>query len=169
MSKALGSTPESSHLPGLYKLSPHVKGDAGLLCSPRPPTSLLPYLQSYTKTDFARSGTPSTSSFTLPAGVVYSQGGQIAESDDQPVSHSSEVLLRKWGLPTRLEKGKVMLDGEYVVCEEGSTLNSHQTALLKFFGVAMAEFRVGVVAYWSSEGGEVVVVEGEDGAEGMEE
>jgi hypothetical protein len=39
--------------------------------------------------------------------------------------------------------------------------------LLKFFGVAMAEFRVRVVAYWVAEGGEVVVVEQED-EDGME-
>jgi mRNA turnover protein 4 len=87
--------------------------------------------------------------------VLRSQGGQISAEDDQPLQHSTEPLLRKWGLPTRLEKGKVVLDEEYVVCEEGKALNSHQTAVLKFFGVAMAEFKVQVLAYWNAESGEV--------------
>ena len=73
-------------------------------------------------------------------------------------------------MPTRLEKGRVVLGQEYVVCEEGAVLDSHQTALLKTFGVAVAEFRVSVVAYWSAENGEVKVVnESGDGVEVMDE
>jgi mRNA turnover protein 4 len=170
MAKALGTTPKSSHLPGLSSLSKHLHGDVGLLCTPRAPQAILPYFTSYTQTDFARAGVPASYTFTLPSGIVYSQGGQLAAEDDTPVQHSSEPMLRKWGLPTRLDKGRVMLDEEFTVCEEGKVLDSHQTALLKFFGVAMAEFRIAIKAYWDSEGGEVTVVEesgGEDGA--MEE
>ncbi len=49
-------------------------------------------------------------------------------------------------MPTRLMKGKVMLDADYEVCREGQVLNSHQTALLKLFGVATAEFTVQIKA-----------------------
>jgi mRNA turnover protein 4 len=166
MAKALGQTSESEHLPGLASLSKHLHSDVGLLCSPRPPTDVLSYFSTYTPTDFARAGTKATYTFSLPAGVLHSQGGQISADEDQPIQHSTEPMLRKWGLATRLEKGKVVLEDEHVVCEEGTTLDSHQTAILKFFGVAMAEFRVKVVAYWQAEGGEVTVVE-EEGA--MEE
>jgi mRNA turnover protein 4 len=69
-------------------------------------------------------------------------------------------MLRKWGLPTRLDKGRVVLDEDYTVCEEGKVLDSHQTALLKFFGVAMADFKVTIAAYWEAEKGDVTVVEG---------
>lgn len=75
-----------------------------------------------------------------------------------PVAHSVEPGLRKLGLPTRLVKGRVELDGEWVVCRRGEVLGSGQTALLKMFGVAMAEFRVGVVAFYDREGGDVTVV-----------
>ena len=89
-----------------------------------------------------------------------------------PLAHSVEPNLRKLGLPTRLVKGRVVLDGEYVVCREGEVLGSGQTALLKMFGVAMAEFRVGVEAYWERETGEVTVVgegaEREVDGEGMD-
>ena len=50
------------------------------------------------------------------------------------------------------------LDGEFVVCRAGEVLGSGQTTLLKMFGVAMAEFRVGVEAYWERETGVVTVV-----------
>ena len=169
MAKALGTTPETSHLPGLSTLSRHLHGDVGLLCTPRPPSQILTHFASYSPTDFARAGTAATYTFTLPSGILHSQGGQIPEQDDTPVQHSSEPMLRKWGLPTRLEKGKVVLDEAYTVCEEGRTLDSHQTSLLKFFGVAMAEFRVRIVAYWEAEGGEVTVVPQEEEGAAMEE
>lgn len=81
-----------------------------------------------------------------------------------PLAHSIEPGLRKLGVPTRLVKGRVELDGDFVVCREGEVLGSGQTTLLKMFGVTMAEFRVGVEAYWERDTGKVVVL-GEDGVE----
>jgi mRNA turnover protein 4 len=162
MAKALGTTAETEHLPGLSALSSYLKGDVGLLCTPRPPSEILPYFASFSQTDFARAGIPASYTFTLPAGVLHSQGGQISVEDDTPIQHSTEPMLRKWGVPTRLERGRVVLDEDYTVCEEGKVLDSHQTAVLKFFGVAMAEFRLRVLAYWAAEGGEVKEVDPEE-------
>jgi len=67
-------------------------------------------------------------------------------------------------MPTRLVKGAVVLEDEYTVCREGEVLNSNQTALLKMFGVAMAEFRVVVRAYYEAGTEQVVVVDTEEGA-----
>ena len=61
-------------------------------------------------------------------------------------------------MPTRLVKGRVELEIEHVVCKEGEILSSGQTTLLKMFGIATAEFRVGVKAYWSAGTGEVTDV-----------
>lgn len=72
-------------------------------------------------------------------------------------------------MPTRLVKGKVVLEDEYTVCREGQKLDSNQTALLKMFGVAMAEFRVVVRAYWEAATERVVVVEEGEGGEVEEE
>lgn len=159
MAKALGLTPETEHLPGLSRLTPFLKGDVGLLCTHRSPDEITAYFATYTQTSFARAGIAASQTFVLPAGVVHSQGGQIAAEDDVPVQHSVEPMLRKWGLPTRLEKGKVVLDDDYTVCVEGKGLDSHQTAVLKFFGVAMAEFKIKLLAYWTADGGEVTKVE----------
>ena len=103
-------------------------------------------------------------SFVLPSGTLYSRGGDIPVEEDVPLAHSIEPTLRKLGVPTRLVKGMVELDSEFKVCREGDILGSGQTTLLKMFGVAMAEFRVAVMAYWERETGRVVSF-GEDGSE----
>ena len=75
---------------------------------------------------------------------------------------SIEPTLRKLGVPTRLVRGKVVLeegaeegfgmesDG-YMVCREGDTLDSRQTTILKIFGVRMAEFKVQLRASFEKE------------------
>ena len=89
-----------------------------------------------------------------------------------PVAASVEPNLRKLGVPTRLVKGRVVLDTEegWTVCRKGEVLGSGQSSLLKMFGVQMAEFRVRVVAWYERETGEVRAVEGEGekGGEGMD-
>ena len=88
------------------------------------------------------------------------------------MSHTLEPGLRKLGVPTRLVKGKVVLEMEaddeagYVVCREGDRLDSRQTALLKMFGVRTSEFSVGVRGYWRKDDGGVTDVNGEGGGVG---
>jgi mRNA turnover protein 4 len=159
MAKALGTSEEDECLPGLQKLSAYLKGAVGLLFTNREPKEVLEYFEGYVEVDFARAGMRATRTFTIPEGVVYSRGGEVPAGDDVPLPHSLEVTVRKWGMPTKLEKGKVVLNQEYTVAQEGKALNSHQTALLKLFGVAMAEFKVRVLAYWSAATGEVTEVE----------
>jgi mRNA turnover protein 4 len=167
MAKALGTESETEHLPGLAVLSRHIKGDVGLLLTAREPTEILEHFSGYAQTDFARAGAIATHTFTVPAGIVHSRGGAVAAEEDDPVPHSVETTLRRWGMPTKLSGGKVLLDGPHTVCKEGEVLNSNQTALLKMFGVAMAEFKVRVVAYWSGADGKVTVVDQDE--EKMEE
>ncbi|KAK3686748.1 mRNA turnover and ribosome assembly protein [Vermiconidia calcicola] len=159
MAKALGLSEEHEHMPGLSKLSEHLKGNVGILCADRAPEEVLRFFEQFMEVDFARAGVEAARSFTVPEGVVYSTGGEQPVEDDVPLPHSLEATVRKWGMPTRLDKGKVMLDQEYVVCKEGQVLDSNQTALLKMFGIAMAEFKVKIVAYWSAATQEVTVVE----------
>jgi mRNA turnover protein 4 len=96
--------------------------------------------------------------------MVYSRGGDVPASEDEPLSHTIEPTLRKLGVPTRLVKGRVMLemDGGYPVCKAGETLDSRQTTLLKMFRVRLAEFKVDMKVRWSREEGEVAVLERKD-------
>lgn len=146
MAKALGSSPEDAYQPGTHTLSSHLNGNVGLFFTSRAPDAIIAHFRDFSETDYARSGTEATRSFAIPAGLVYSTGGEVAPEDDVLMAHSMEPELRKLGVPTRLVKGKIELDNEYVVCEEGKVLDSRQTRLLKMFGVATAEFRVRLVA-----------------------
>ncbi|KAJ4290436.1 mRNA turnover and ribosome assembly protein [Kalmusia sp. IMI 367209] len=150
MAKALGQTPAEEHLTNLSQLSPYLAGNVGLFFTNREPSEILEFFSIYAQTDFARAGVTATQTFTVPAGVVHSRGGELPAEDDVPLPHSQETTVRKWGMPTKLEKGKVILEAPYTVCKEGQVLNSHQTALLKLFGVAMADFKVDMKAYYSS-------------------
>ncbi|KAA8652707.1 hypothetical protein EYZ11_008301 [Aspergillus tanneri] len=168
MAVALGQNPESEAATNLHRLSSYLTGAVGLLFTSRDPQSVIEYFENFRPLDFARAGTVSTRSFTIPAGLVYSRGGDIPASEDEPVSHTIEPELRKLGVPTRLVKGKVMLElteGQegYPVCREGETLDSRQTTLLKMFGVVSSEFHVALKAYWTRESSEVKILEKRQG------
>ena len=170
MAVALGLTPATEPAPNTSLLTPHLTGSVGLLFSPRDPTSTLSYFSTFRPLDYARAGTTATRTFTLPGGILYSRGGEIPVEEDVPLAHSIEPTLRKLGVPSRLVKGKIELDSDYRVCTEGEVLGSGQTTLLKMFGVAMAEFRVKIMAYFVARTGEVVSLEdgGEEGGGGMQ-
>ena len=148
LAKALGSTPEEEVVPGVSQLAKHLHGLVGLLFSPQLPSDVLSFFDEFRRTDYSRAFALASRTFTIPEGIVYSRGGEISQEEDVPLAHSLEPTVRKWGLPTRLVKGKVMLEveGGYTVCKEGDILSSDQTALLKCFGVALAEFKVIVEA-----------------------
>ncbi|RYF47427.1 MAG: 50S ribosomal protein L10, partial [Cytophagaceae bacterium] len=162
MAKALGMTDAEEHAPGLHKLTKYMQGNVGILCTNREPKEILEYFEGFSEVDFARAGMEATRTFTVPAGVVYSTGGEQPVEQDVPMPHSLEATVRKWGMPTKLDKGKVICLEDYTVCKEGKPMDSNQTALLKMFGIATAEFKVQVLAYWSAESGDVEEVEGAD-------
>lgn len=173
MAVALGNTPETAFAENLNKLTPFLTGAVGLLFTSRSAEETLSYLESFRPSDFARAGTVSTRSFTIPNGVVYSRAGEIHTSQDEPISHTVEPALRKLGVPTKLVKGQVvlqLLDGEegHVVCKEGETLDSKQATLLKMFGVTSSEFRVDIKAQWDRETSEVKILEKPEGAMDVE-
>lgn len=164
MAVALGSNPETEAAPNVHKLTPYLAGAVGLLFTSRAVDSVTNYFENFRPSDFARAGTEATRSFTIPNGLVYSRAGEIPTTDDEPISHTIEPALRKLGVPTRLVKGKVMLeltdDQEgYQVCREGETLDSRQTTLMKMFGVTSSEFKVDLKAYWSRNTNEIKILE----------
>ncbi|TPX12144.1 uncharacterized protein E0L32_007259 [Thyridium curvatum] len=167
MARALGQTPEEAQADGIDGLARHLSGSVGLLFTNRPADAVLAYLSSLAPVDFARAGAEAPRDFVIPAGLVYSTGGEVPAEHDVPVSHTLEPELRRLGVPTRLVRGKVVLgggeDGEgsegYTVCRAGQVLDSRQTRLLKLFSVCMSEFRVRVLAYWTAATGEVTDVD----------
>ena len=162
MAVALGLTEESEPYPNTSLLASHLHGSVGLLFSPRPLPVILEFFERFQPSDFARAGTVAPRSFTIPRGTVHSCAGEIPQEDDVPLAHSIEPTLRKLGVPTKLVKGRVELESEFPVCKEGETLGSGQTSLLKIFGVAMAAFRVQIVAFYDKATESVEEVAGVD-------
>jgi mRNA turnover protein 4 len=102
---------------------------------------------------------------------VYSRAGEVPASEDEPISHTIEPELRKLGVPTRLVKGKVMLEltegqESFPVCKQGDVLDSRQTTLLKMFGVVTSEFKIALKAHWTRSTSEVEILEKDEN--GME-
>ncbi|EFY93907.1 60S acidic ribosomal protein P0, putative [Metarhizium acridum CQMa 102] len=165
MAKALGQSPSEAIAPGIEDLTQYLSGTVGLLLTNRPVESILEYFDNFAPVDFARAGVTSPRDFTIPAGVVYATAGEVPVEHDVPLEHTIEPELRMLNVPTRMVKGRVVLGDEsgqgegYVVCKEGDVLDSRQTRLLKLFGVCISEFKVKILAYWSSASGEVTEVD----------
>lgn len=153
----LGRTPETEVVPGVSALGPFMKGEFGLLFTEREPSEVEEYFADWLDQDFARSGSTASRTVRIPHGEIHTQYG-VEGGEDDPLPVQIEPTLRKLGIPTRLVKGKVMLeerpDGSmddedgYLVCREGDTLDSRQTSILKILGVRMSEFRIGLRAVY---------------------
>ena len=158
MAKALGTTPEEEHRPGLHKLAKQIKGQVGLLFTDSPPSEVTEWFADFQQPDFARTGNTASRTVVLPAGPVMQQHSVPPE----PFPHNEEPQLRRLGLRTRMERGVPTLDVPHTVCEKGKTLTPEQTQLLKLVGIKMVTFKVGLRARWDAATGEVEQVQGEE-------
>ena len=165
MAHALGTTVETAHTDGVDGLAPYLTGEVGLLFTNRQPGEIAAFFATRTERDYARAGTVADEGITIPHGELTTKYG-VEGGEDDPLPMSIEPTLRKLGVPTKLVRGKVVLEGGaeegfgmesngYVVCREGDTLDSRQTTILKIFGIRMAEFRVQLRASFEKESGTV--------------
>ncbi len=161
MAKAIGTTPEEEHRPGLHKLAKQIKGQVGLFFTDSPPQEVIDWFADFQQPDFARTGNTATRTVVLPAGPVMQQHSVPPE----PFPHNEEPQLRRLGLRTRMDRGVPTIDVPHTVCQKGKTLTPEQTQLLKLVGIKMVTFRVGLRARWDAATGEVEQIEGQEIAE----
>ena len=146
LQKALGETIEEEYKDNLHQLSKLCEGLPGLLFTDESPETVEAYFKAYSKQDYSRAKSRAPIDFTIPAGIVYSRGGQISIEEDVPMSHSLEETLRnKLKVPTKIKAGKIILEEPYVVCNKGDVLDTRQALLLKQFGVAASEFKIPMI------------------------
>ncbi|AOW30209.1 mRNA turnover protein 4 [Candida albicans P57072] len=152
LQKALGETIEEEYKDNLHQLSKLCEGLPGLLFTDESPETVEAYFKAYSKQDYSRAKSRAPIDFTIPAGIVYSRGGQISIEEDVPMSHSLEETLRnKLKVPTKIKAGKIILEEPYVVCNKGDVLDTRQALLLKQFGVAASEFKIPILGYYDGE------------------
>lgn len=166
---ALGRGEADEYRPGYSRLTPMLKGQAGLLFTRLSKEDAKALLASFEHEDYARAGSRAAVDFSLPAGPLTNP------RTGEPLQHTLEPLLRKHGLPTRLSKGVVELLADHVVCRRGQALDPNQAAVLRVFEVKSAACRLVPLARWTEaaeadEEGTVEVFAGAaDGEEEEEE
>lgn len=152
LKKALGENRENEYKDNLFRLSKLCSGVTGLLFTDEDIETVKDYFKSYVRSDYSRPKSKAPLTFTIPEGIVYSRGGQIPAEEDVPMVHSLEPTLRnKYKIPTKIKNGKITIESPYLVCEKGETLDVRQALILKQFGVAAADFKVKLAAYYDCE------------------
>lgn len=142
MALAIGTTPESSHKPQLYKLSDNLKGQSGLFFTNWNSDEVKEWFDTFSKPDFARSGNIANMDVELPEGpVIHQPSGDV-------LPHTLEPSLRKLGLSTSLLKGVPTLLSNHVICKKGQSLTPDQAQILKLIGIQMSTFKLKLKALW---------------------
>ena len=126
----------SAYRPGLIEMGTELYGSCGMLFTNAPKEEVVPYFESFRRTDYARTGAVATRRVSLPAGALE---GEL---------HSNVEMLRKLGLDVELQKGIIHLRVEHVICKPGTILTSEKARLLKHFKEKMAHFAMDVVGVW---------------------
>ena len=139
---ALGVDEASAELPNSHRLSAFVSGHRGLLCTDLSTSEMSALLERHDQSEYARTG-------CIATGAVSLEEGADALST---FPHSIEPHLRSLGLPTSLQNGKIVLMGDYKVCEEGERLGKEQCEILKLLGVPLTMFRARAVVGWEKSG-----------------
>ncbi|KAJ2660301.1 mRNA turnover and ribosome assembly protein [Coemansia sp. RSA 1200] len=150
MAKALGNTPEEELSENLHKVSEALKGEVGLLFTNQTVDSIRSWFNEFSKDDYARSGCVATERIVVPAGEVFR--GYTKE----PFPNNMEPQLRQLGIPTLLRQGKITIDYDYTICEEGDVLTPQQSHLLKHFWIKMAIFKVELLGCYHKNSGEYI-------------
>lgn len=168
MAVALGHNSETEAVVGVSALMPYLKGEVGLLFTNRSAVEIESFFETFVNQDYARSGAVASQGFRIPPGQLHTAYGVGGEEDPLPLA--IEPQLRKLGVPTKINKGKVMLEESpadamddeegYLVCREGDKLDSRQTSILKIFGVRMAEFKMGLRAVFDKSAESVKEITG---------
>jgi len=141
LTAALGRSPSEEYKDGLSEVAAALAGgEAGLLFTNETAAEVQRILEETQVNEFARAGREATEDIELEAGPLTS------------FPHNMEPYLRKLGLPTKLDKGTVIMLAPHVVCKAGAALNSDQAKLLQLLGVKMALFKLTLRCRWSNDG-----------------
>ncbi|KAJ1905724.1 mRNA turnover and ribosome assembly protein [Coemansia sp. IMI 209127] len=153
MAKALGNTSEEEVAENVHKVSEALKGEVGLLFTNQPVAEIRSWFNSFTKDDYARAGCVATERVVVPAGEI------VRGFTKETFPNNMEPQLRQLGMPTLLRQGKITIDYDHVICNEGDVLSPQQSHLLKHFWIKMATFKIALLACYHKDTAEYVSYE----------
>ncbi|KAK4254360.1 hypothetical protein QN277_009756 [Acacia crassicarpa] len=139
MQVALGHSAADEIRPGLHKVSKLLRGDAGMVFTNLPKEEVERLFNQFEEYDYARTGSTATEKVELKEGPL------------EQFTHEMEPLLRKQGMPVRLNKGVVELVSDFVVCEEGKPLSPEASRILRLLGIQMATFKLHLICRWGPD------------------
>lgn len=150
MKLGLGTSDSTEVEKDLHKLSKRITNQCGLLFTSRDKAAVQKWFDEYSAIDYARSGFRATETVT------------IEEGPQDEFCHSIEPHIRKLGLPTKLDKGIVVLYKDYTVCKKGQILTPEQAKVLKLIAKPIATFRLTINCLWNKTTGFEALTEGDD-------
>lgn len=143
MQGAFGLSPETECQENIHKLSEKLTGVVCVMCTNETVANVQRFCKANTPTAFARAGNVAGMTVQL----------ERDGKDLERFSGSIEAHLRSLGMPTLLKDGKIMLLGDYTVCEEGKELTVDQAQILKLLGIQMSQFELTPTAVWEKKDG----------------
>lgn len=158
---ALGRSPSDELRTNLHLLSEKIKGQVGLLFTSLPSDEVTRIIDEFEHEDYARAGAKATHDFRI-------KEGPVPDGAHGPLQHTMEPQLRKYGMPTKLNKGVIEVLSDFVVCKEGKVLDANQAAILKVFDEKMAVFSLKLLGVWRADDEEYEELADDDGDEDME-
>ncbi|VDL72092.1 unnamed protein product [Nippostrongylus brasiliensis] len=141
MAIALGKDTNSEYAPDLHKVSQRLGGQCGLMFTLLSKAKVMSTLKELSMSDYARAGHIARETITIPEGPL------------PQFAFSMEPQLRKLGLPTKLDKGAIVMYQDYEICKEGEPITAEQAKILKLFDYKLAEFKLHIVSQWDKEDG----------------
>lgn len=145
MQIAIGVDPSSSAQDDIFKLSAVISETSALLFSDDNQSKVEEALATLEGPAYALPGAPATETIVLEAGAE-----TLAH-----FPHSIEPTLRQLGLPTRLMDSKLILLGDYTVCEEGKPIGVNAAKLLRHLNKHMAVMRAQIVGSYDAKAAKV--------------
>lgn len=150
MQLGLGNSDATEVEKDLHKLSKRITNQCGLLFTSRTKEAVQKWFDEYSAIDYARSG------FRATETVVIDEGPQ------DEFCHSIEPHIRKLGLPSKLDKGIVVLYKDYTVCKKGQILTPEQAKILKLIAKPIATFQLTIKCHFDKKSGFTSFVDGDD-------
>lgn len=149
MQLGLGTSKATEPEKHLHKLSSRIDNQCGLLFTSRDKEEVQKWFDEYSAMEYARSGFRATETV------------EIEEGPQDEFCHSIEPHIRKLGLPTKLDKGVVVVYKDYTVCKKGQILTPEQAKILKLIAKPIATFKLTIKCYWNKKTGFESFVEGD--------